>query len=48
LYFANGDRWHLEKAAMLRAYVHELKTYIHAQEAKGISHMGESSREQGE
>jgi hypothetical protein len=21
--------WHLEKAAALRAYVHELKTYIH-------------------
>jgi hypothetical protein len=32
LYFLHRDSWHLEKAAMLRQYVHELKTYIHARE----------------
>jgi hypothetical protein len=32
LYLETGLPWHEEKAAMLRAYVHELKTFIHAQE----------------
>lgn len=27
-YFRTGDRWHLEKAAQLRAYVRELKDWI--------------------
>ena len=31
-YFKSGNTWHLEKAAILRAYVGELKTWIHAQE----------------
>lgn len=44
LYFAHHDPWHLEKAAMLRAYLHELKTYIHAKE--GVANMGESIGEQ--
>ena len=47
LYFANRDPWHLEKAAMLRAYLHELKSYIHRQEAN-VAHVGEGSGEQGE
>jgi hypothetical protein len=34
LYFLHRDPWHLEKAAALRAYLHELKTYIHHQEEK--------------
>ena len=34
LYFLRRDPWHLEKAAMLRKYLHELKTYIHHQEEK--------------
>lgn len=32
LYLRHRDPWHLQKAAMLREYVHELKTYIHKQE----------------
>lgn len=28
LYFATGDRWHLLKAAELRQYVSELKSWI--------------------
>ncbi len=47
LYFAHHDPWHLEKAAMLRAYLHELKSYIHRQEAN-VESVGESAREQGE
>lgn len=34
LYLTHHDPWHLEKAAMLRKYLHELKTYIHKQEGK--------------
>lgn len=33
-YFASGDEWHLEKADMLRTYLHELKTWIHKEEGK--------------
>jgi len=33
-YFTSGDVWHLEKAEMLRLYLHELKTWIHKQEGK--------------
>jgi len=32
LYFLHRDPWHLEKAAMIRNYLHELKTYIHRKE----------------
>lgn len=32
LHLSTGLAWHEEKAAMLRAYVHELKAFIHAQE----------------
>lgn len=32
LYLATGEQWHEDKAMMLRSYLHELKTYIHAQE----------------
>lgn len=32
LFLATGNPWHEEKAGQLRQYVHELKTYIHAEE----------------
>ena len=35
LYFAGHDPWHLEKAAQLRQYLHELKAWIHKQEGRG-------------
>jgi hypothetical protein len=33
-YFITKDPWHLQKAAVLRAYLHELKTWIHKQEER--------------
>ena len=33
-YFRTGDAWHLEKAAWLRGYLGELKSRIHAAEAR--------------
>ena len=32
LYLQTGLPWHEERASMLREYLHELKTFIHAQE----------------
>ncbi len=46
LYFAHRDPWHLEKAAMLRAYLHELKSYIHQQEAN-VANLGASAGREG-
>jgi len=34
LYIESHDIWHVEKAEMLRLYLHELKTFIHRQEGK--------------
>lgn len=34
LWLETGDPWHAEKAEGLRVYLHELKTWIHAQEAR--------------
>lgn len=34
LYLKTGDEWHLRKAESLRLYLHELKTWIHAEESK--------------
>lgn len=34
LYMESHDHWHVEKAEMLRLYLHELKTFIHRQEGK--------------
>jgi hypothetical protein len=31
-YFKTKNSWHLEKAEMLRSYLHELKTWIHSKE----------------
>jgi hypothetical protein len=33
-YFKTQDTWHLEKADMLRQYLHELKTWIHKEEGR--------------
>ena len=33
-YLKSGDKWHLEKADMLRQYLHELKTWIHKVEGR--------------
>jgi hypothetical protein len=43
------DQWHLEKAAIIRRYVTELKAWIYEQEERGVASMGEgagSEREQ--
>lgn len=34
LYMESRDPWHVEKAEMLRLYLHELKTFIHRQEGR--------------
>jgi hypothetical protein len=34
LYLQHRDPWHLEKAAILRNYIRELKAYIHKKEGK--------------
>jgi len=34
LYFEDHDLWHLERAAELRRYLYELKTWIHRQERR--------------
>ncbi len=46
LYLKYRDPWHLEKAAMLRAYLHELKSYIHRQEAN-VANLGEGTGREG-
>jgi hypothetical protein len=47
LFLLHGDPWHAEKAETLRAYVHELKGWIHEKEAYTMEDMGESIRAQG-
>jgi hypothetical protein len=47
LYLLHGDPWHLERAAMLRDYLHQLKTWIHAEEAKSMASMEQGSGTQG-
>jgi hypothetical protein len=34
IYLRTGDEWHREQADFLRKYVSDLKTWIHAEEAK--------------
>ena len=46
LYFRTANKWHLEKAAMLRAYVDELKSWIHKEEAD-VAPLGQEPRNQG-
>tara|TARA_R110000868_G_scaffold35633_1_gene127554 strand:- start:248 stop:499 length:252 start_codon:yes stop_codon:yes gene_type:complete len=46
LYFQTANAWHLEKAAMLRAYVDELKSWIHKEETN-VATMGPKPWNQG-
>jgi hypothetical protein len=46
LYFRTANKWHLDKATMLRSYVDELKSWIHKEEAD-VAPMGQESRNQG-
>ena len=46
LYFRTANKWHLDKAAMLRAYVDELKSWIHKEETN-VAPMGQEPRNQG-
>jgi hypothetical protein len=34
LYLKSRDPWHVEKAEMLRLYLHELKSFIHKEEGR--------------
>ena len=43
-FFRDGNLWHVEQTAILRQYVRELKTWVHAQEAKA---MADSSQDPG-
>lgn len=36
LYFSTGEKWHLEKAGLLREYVTELKDWITSNEDKEV------------
>jgi hypothetical protein len=40
------DQWHLEKAAIIRQYVRELKAWIYEQE-EAMEGVGEGARGQG-
>ena len=46
LYFRTANKWHLDKAAMLRAYVDELKSWIHKEETN-VATMGAKPGDQG-
>ena len=41
------DQWHLEKAAIIRQYVTELKAWIYEQEER-MENLGEGARREGE
>jgi hypothetical protein len=47
LFLLHGDPWHANMADSLRVYVHELKTWIHEEEANTMEDLGESVRTQG-
>jgi hypothetical protein len=42
------DQWHLEKAAIIRQYVRELKAWIYEQEERGVASVGEGIGSEGE
>jgi hypothetical protein len=44
-YFLTMDQWHLEKAAIIRQYVRELKAWIYEQEERDVASLGEGVRE---
>jgi hypothetical protein len=45
-YFLTMDQWHLEKAAIIRQYVRELKAWIYEQE-EAMEGVGKGPRGQG-
>jgi len=47
-YFLTMDQWHLEKAAIIRQYVTELKAWIYEQEERGVEIMVLGPRREGE
>lgn len=46
-YFKDHNSWHLEKAAIIRQYVTELKLWVYEEEAKAMAHLGKSVRPEG-
>lgn len=40
-FFKDGNLWHIEQTTILRQYVRELKTWVHAQEAKAMENSGQ-------
>lgn len=46
-YFLSMDPWHLEKAAIIRQYVRELKAWIYEQEER-MENLGKGSGREGE
>ena len=46
-YFLTMDQWHLEKAAIIRQYVRELKAWIYEQEER-MENLGQGSGREGE
>ena len=47
-YFLSMDQWHLEKAAIIRQYVRELKAWIYEQEERSMEAVVSSIRREGE
>ena len=47
-YFLTMDQWHLEKAAIIRQYVRELKAWIYEQEERDVANLGEGIGSEGE
>ena len=46
-FLRDGNPWHLQKATFIREYLHELKTWMHAEEAKVMEDMVKISRTEG-
>ena len=47
-YFLTMDQWHLEKAAIIRQYVKELKAWIYEQEERSVEAMVSGIGREGE
>jgi hypothetical protein len=46
-YFKDHNRWHLEKAAIIRQYVTELKAWVYEEEAKALADHRKSAGTEG-
>jgi hypothetical protein len=42
-YFKDHNQWHLDKAAIIRQYVTELKAWVYEEEAKALEAMGKGA-----